>query len=105
MPEFGLPRGYVIQNLAGKGRAELEKRADVANNAFGITKHTAETIQTLQKAPTHRPEMDLVVVEPGRTFVAYGVIWFDEANRIGMFGPVGTHPDFVRQGLGKGLMS
>lgn len=58
----------------------------------------------LQKAPTYRPELDLVVVEPGGMFVAYGVIWYDEANRIGMFGPVGTHPAHWRRGLGKAIM-
>ena len=104
IPDFGLPPGYVVQNLAGKGREALEKRAAAANDAFGITKHTAETIQTLQKAPTYRPELDLVVVGLDGTFVAYCVIWFDEANGIGMFGPVGTRPAYGRRGLGKALM-
>jgi mycothiol synthase len=105
IPEFGLRRGYAIRSLAGEDREDLEKRAAVANNAFKITKHTAETIQMLQKAPTYRPELDLVVVGPDGTFVAYCVIWFDEANRIGMFGPVGTHRAYRRRGLGRAMMS
>lgn len=104
VPEFRLPRGYAIQNLAGVDRDDLEKRAAVANNAFDITKHTAQTIHMLQKAPTYRPELDLVVVGPDGMFVAYCVIWFDEANRIGMFGPVGTHRAYRRRGLAKALM-
>jgi ribosomal protein S18 acetylase RimI-like enzyme len=105
IPEFGLPRGYAIRSLAGKDREDLERRAAIANNAFNITKHTAETIQVLQRAPTYRPELDLVVVGTDGMFVAYCVIWFDEANRIGMFGPVGTHRAYRRLGLGKAMMS
>ena len=105
IPGFGLPPGYSIRNLAGADREDVGKRAAVANNAFGITKHTAETIQMLQNAPTYRPELDLVVVGPDGMFVAYCVIWFDEANRIGMFGPVGTHPAYRRRRLGQALMS
>lgn len=105
IPEFGLPPRYSIRNLAGANQEDVEKRAAVANSAFGITKHTAQTIQMLQNAPTYRPELDLVVVGPDGTFVAYCVIWFDEANRIGMFGPVGTHRAHRRRRLGKAMMA
>ena len=103
-PEHGLPQGYALRALADGDREDLAKRAAIANNAFGITKHTAETIQTLQKAPTYRPDLDLVVVGPDGNFAAYCVVWWDEANRIGIFGPVGTHPAHGRQGLGKAMM-
>lgn len=104
IPEFGLPPGYAIRSLAATDQADLEQRATVANSAFDITKHTAQTIQVLQQAPTYRPDLDLVAVGPDGTFAAYCVVWHDEANRIGMFGPVGTHPAHRRRGLGKALM-
>jgi mycothiol synthase len=105
IPEFGLPQGFCIRSLADQDREDLERRAAIANNAFDMTTHTAQTIQMLQKAPTYRPELDLVVVGPDGTFVAYCVIWFDEVNGIGMFGPVGTHRAYWRRGLGKAMMS
>ena len=104
LPTFGLPPGYFIRSLDGQDREDLAKRAAVANAAFGITKHRAETIQVLQRAPSYDPELDLVVVAPDASFAAYCVLWVDGANRIGMFGPVGTHPAHQRRGLGRAMM-
>lgn len=105
IPEFSLPGGYKLRSLDGLDLEDLEKRAALANNAFDITKHTAQTIQMLQKAPTYLPELDLVVVAANGIFAAYCVIWFDKVNQIGMFGPVGTHRDHRKRGLGKAMMS
>ena len=105
IPKSGLPTEYSIRDLALCSQDDLKKRAAVANSAFDITMHTAETIRTLQKAPTYRPELDLVVVGPDGAFVAYCVVWYDKTNRIGMFGPVGTDRAYWRRGLGKALMS
>jgi mycothiol synthase len=104
IPKERLPEGYCVRNIDGGDREDLEKRAAVANNAFDINKHTAETIKMLQNAPTYRPEGDLVVVAPEGTFAAYGVIWFDDANEVGMFGPVGTHRAYRHRGLAKAIM-
>jgi mycothiol synthase len=104
IPAFGVPPRYSLRSLVATDHADLEKRAAVANSAFDITKHTAQTIQVLQRAPTYRPELDLVAVGPNGMFAAYCVVWYDEANRIGMFGPVGTHRAHWRRGLGKALM-
>jgi ribosomal protein S18 acetylase RimI-like enzyme len=104
IPKFVLPQGYSIRSLDGINQEDLEKRAAIANKAFEITKHTAQTIKMLQNAPTYRPDMDLVVVGPDGMFAGYCVLWFDESNLIGMFGPVGTHPDHRKLGLGKAMM-
>lgn len=32
-------------------------------------------------------------------------IWFDPLNGVGLFEPVGTHPDFQGKGLGKAVMA
>jgi ribosomal protein S18 acetylase RimI-like enzyme len=35
---------------------------------------------------------------------AFCIAWPDAVNQVGLFEPVGTHPDFQRQGLGKAVM-
>jgi GNAT superfamily N-acetyltransferase len=105
IPEFELPSGFYLRHLDANDREDLARRAEIANRSFDVTKHSAETIRTLQKAPTYRPELDLVTVGPDGAFAAYCVVWFDAANRIGVFGPVGTHPAHRRRGLGKAMMS
>lgn len=102
IPQAQLPGGYVVRNICGA--KDLKKRATVANSAFGHNKHTVETIRVLQRAPTYRQDLDLVVVAPDGTFAAYCVIWFGEANRMGWFEPVGTHPAHRRRGLARAMM-
>jgi ribosomal protein S18 acetylase RimI-like enzyme len=36
---------------------------------------------------------------------AFCIVWPDPLNKVGLFEPVGTHPDFKRRGLGKAVMS
>jgi ribosomal protein S18 acetylase RimI-like enzyme len=48
----------------------------------------------------YRPELDCVLEAPDGTFAAYVLCWYDDANRVGELEPVGTHPDYRREGLG-----
>ncbi len=102
IPKAPLAPGYVVRNV--RGQDDLENRAAVANNAFGHNRHNAETIRVLQRAPTYRQDLDLVVVAPDGTFAAYCVVWFGEANRMGWYEPVGAHPAHRRRGLTKAMM-
>jgi ribosomal protein S18 acetylase RimI-like enzyme len=56
-------------------------------------------------APTYRADLDLVAVAPDGAFAAFGIVWLDIANRLGVFEPVGTHPAHRRQGLGQAILS
>jgi mycothiol synthase len=103
IPEGRLPAGYAIRNLCGEDEADMEQQAAVTNKVFD-TRFTAETIRVLQDAPTHRQDLDLAVVAPDGTFASFCTVWFDEANRIGTFEPVGTHPAHRRRGLAKAVM-
>jgi mycothiol synthase len=105
LPQVSLPEGYAIRPINVEDQEDLAKRAAAANSAFDITRHTAQTIQALQRAPTYRPELDLVVVAPDGTFAAYSVVWLDEANGVCMFGPVGTQRAYWRRGLAKAVVS
>ena len=70
LPSILLPPGYSARCIDPADREDLEKRAAVANSAFGSARHTADTIAVLQRAPTYLPELDLVAVGPGGIFAA-----------------------------------
>ena len=46
----------------------------------------------------------MMVVAPDGRCAAFCLFWLDPVNQVGLFEPVGTHPDFQRQGLGKALL-
>lgn len=104
IPDAPLPAGYSIRNIRGKDQRDLAKWAAVDNQAFNITKHTAETVQVRLRAPTYRQDLDLVAVAPDGTFASFCIVWFDEVNRYGAFEPVGTHPAHRKRGLAKAAM-
>jgi ribosomal protein S18 acetylase RimI-like enzyme len=55
--------------------------------------------RVMSAAPTYRPELDIVAVAPDGTFGAFVLCWYDEASRVGLLEPVGTHADHRRLGL------
>ena len=65
---------------------------------------TEQIYEGLRQAPGYIPELDLVVGGPDGRFAAFCLCWIDPVNRIGEFEPVGTHPDFRRQGLAKAVL-
>lgn len=48
---------------------------------------------------------DLEVESPDGTLAAFTTIWLDDVNSVGLFEPVGTEPEFQRQGLARAVMS
>ena len=88
-----------------EGEADFPARVEVHRDAFAPSRLTVDIYRTLvAQAPTYRPELDLVVVAPDNSFAAYCLVWFDAANRIGVFEPVGCHSAHRQQGLTKAVM-
>jgi mycothiol synthase len=50
-------------------------------------------------------ERDLFVRSPDGRGASACTIWFDPVNAVGLFEPVGRHPDFQGKGLGKAVMA
>jgi mycothiol synthase len=105
LPEVSLPQGYRIRRVAGEG--EAQRRAAASYGAFGSKRpFEAYCQRTLDfmRSPVYPAALDLVAEAPDGRFAAFCICWRDEVNRVGLFEPVGTHPDFQRKGLGKAVM-
>ena len=98
-----LPGGYNLRHVAGE--ADLEARVAVHRAAFAPSRMTVEKHRAVMAAPTYRPELDLVSVAPDGGFASYCIVWFDAANRIGIFEPVGTDPAYQRLGLSRAVLT
>ena len=100
-----LPDGFSLRSSRGEEDARL--RAVASHAAFGSTKPFEEywprTLRFM-RSPVYVPEHEIFVTAADGQVASYCIIWTDELNKIGLFEPVGTHPDFQRKGLGKSLL-
>lgn len=96
-----LPPGY---RLSYQTDDTIAARVATHRDAFGSTKMTVASYRAVRRAPTYREGLDLVVCDPDGLIAAFALAWFDEANRIGTFEPVGTHAKHRRHGLARTLM-
>ena len=103
LPEPPLPTGYTIRNM--ESECDLERRVAAHRAAFAPSKMTTAKYRVVMSSPTYRPQLDLFTVAPDSAFASFCLVWFDGANRIGVFEPVGTHPDHQRRGLGKVVLA
>jgi ribosomal protein S18 acetylase RimI-like enzyme len=100
-----LPTGYAVREV--EGEHEVGRRASAQYDAFRSERPFAEyqaRYLRLMQSPVYRPELDIVAVAPDGQFAAFCICWLDEANRVGLFEPVGTRPAFLRQGLARAVM-
>lgn len=97
-----LPPGYTLRHA--RGEAEGEARAAVQRAAFESEWMTAERHARVRHAPTYRPDLDIVAVAPDGELAGFALVWLDEANRLGVFEPLGVAAAYQRRGLGRALM-
>lgn len=107
VPAPVLPAGFTFRSVAGE--AEAEMRAALQLDAFfrGGNKNYEEwTLRQLavMKMPYYDPQLDLMIMAPDGTPAAGCICWEDPVNRVALFEPVGTRPQFRRQGLATALM-
>ena len=90
-----------------KGEPEVEMRARAQYGAFGSSapfERYLERFRKFMRSPVYDPDLDIVAVAPDGQIGAFCIVWMDPVNRVGLFEPVGTHPDFQRRGLGRAVM-
>jgi mycothiol synthase len=90
-----------------KGIPEVAGRAKAQYGAFESTakfERYVERFTHFMHSPVYDPELDIVAVRQDGQVGAFCIVWTDPVNRVGLFEPVGTHPDFQRRGLGRAVM-
>lgn len=105
IPSPQLPEGFLVRGC--KGELEVSARATAQYGAFeskAKIEHYVERFTNFMRSPVYDPELDIVAVAPDGRVGAFCIVWTDPVNRIGLFEPVGTHPDFQRKGLGRAVM-
>ena len=94
-----LPAGFQVRPLAGA--AEAAAYVQLHRDVFNSDRMTlAWRLRTLAQA-AYRPDLDLLLVDPAGTLAGFCVCWVSGADA--HIEPLGIHPDFQGQGLGKAL--
>ncbi len=96
-----LPAAFRFRN-ADEAGPEAAVRAHV--DAWAPSTYTAEGYEGVRQTPTYRGDLHVLVEAPDGTMAASTIMWLDEANKTAEFEPVGTHPDYRRQGLGRAML-
>jgi GNAT superfamily N-acetyltransferase len=104
IPEPSLPRGFTVRGM--ETEEDLERWMDCAWSAFPHwrQRYSLAKRRVLQRAPTYREDLDLVVVGPDETFIAFCPVWWDAANRLAEFEPIGTRAEYQGQGFMTALL-
>lgn len=104
-PAVQQPDGYIVRS--SRGLAEVSQRAWAQYNAFDNSAAFEVYVQRFARfmqTPVYDPAWDLVVAAPDGQIGAFCIVWPDLHTGVGLFEPVGAHPDFQRKGLGKAVM-
>lgn len=105
IPAPSMPEGCHVRHV--EGVSECQRRAAASHAAFGsrlpFDRYWPRYLRFME-SPAYDRERDLIVVVPDGRVGSFCVIWLDPVNKVGLFEPVGTHPEFQRQGLGRAVM-
>jgi GNAT superfamily N-acetyltransferase len=100
-----VPEGFAVCDACTE--EDFRLRAEATHGAFGIQRPWDAYWQKslgLFHSRAYVGENNLFVRSPDGRGAAACIIWLDPVNKVGMFEPVGTHPDFQKMGLGKAVM-
>jgi mycothiol synthase len=97
-----VPDGFMLRHMNGNG--DIASRAAAHRGAFQSGGMTADAYRAFQRAPDYRKELDRIAVAPDGSVASYVMGWLDAQNHVGELEPVGTRPDYQRQGLGRAVV-
>lgn len=99
LPLPQLKSGFQIRPL--RGISEAQVYVDLHRAAFDSNAMTLSWRERTLSHPRYRPELDLVIVGPDDKPVGFCICW--AWQNAGHIEPLGVHPDYQGQGLGKAL--
>jgi ribosomal protein S18 acetylase RimI-like enzyme len=102
LPHPPVPPGFAVRSVAGDHEATA--RATVLAAAFGAPP-SPERYRQFMHAPGYMQDLDIVAAAPDGRFAAFAMGWADRVSRVAQFEPVGTAPDFRRQGLAQAVLA
>jgi len=94
---------YHVRSLTGE--RDIDRRVEVHRSAFHPSRMTKSKYRAVMRSPTYRLDLDLVAEHCYGEFAAFCIVWFDEANKLGVFEPVGCHSEHRRRGLARAVMT
>jgi GNAT superfamily N-acetyltransferase len=100
--EPSLPVGYRLTTM--REIADVARRVAVHRAAWEPSGLTEEKYAGAMSSWPYRAEFDFVVEAPDGTLATSALGWYDDANRVGEFEPVGTHPAHRRLGLARAVL-
>lgn len=106
LPAVVLPAGFTVQGV--RSPEDGRQRARVFHGSHrldGDWESYASVYAMFMASAVYDGERDLLVRAPDGQGASACTIWLDPVNAVGLFEPVGTHPDFQRQGLGTAVMA
>ena len=105
IPSADVAEGFSLRSCLGE--LEAASRARAQYGVFGSSapfKRYLERFTNFMHSPAYEPDLDIVAVAPEGQVGAFCIVWTDPLNGVGLFEPVGTHPEFQRMGLGRAVM-
>jgi mycothiol synthase len=97
-----LPPSFYVKSI--ETLAELRAFHTAVEAVFNF-QDSVEVYRILQQAPSYAPELDLILLSPAGEIASFCTIWLDRESGIAEFEPVGTVPQYRRQGLGTALLA
>ncbi len=101
LPQPQLPAGFTIRPF--RGSTEVDAYVSLYHAVFalgGMGMTAAWRMRTLQHPP-YQSDIDFVVVSPDNQLVGFCTCWMWQG--LGQIEPLGIHPEYQRQGLGRAL--
>jgi ribosomal protein S18 acetylase RimI-like enzyme len=96
-----LPQGYSIQIL---DHADWNDYFEAVHAVFNMM-DTQEAFASIRQAPSNVDELHLNVINQQKQIAAFCSVWLDREDNVAEFEPVGTIPQFQKQGFATALMT